>query len=206
MKQTFDFNLKEILGDVEKISEWTIKGLPNENMAFENMIIIDETMEKKYPVIIDPEGQAFRYMRDNMNLREETTGYQVQQSRMCLKASSANAVKQLQFALQQGSIVFCENSGEVTHPALLSILRKDISTINGDLYISFNDMNIDFDSDFRIYIFSHLSNPHFSPEVQQLSKVLNFSVTREGLEQQLLQIICQNELSREEEERERYAK
>ena len=75
MKQTFDFNLKEILGDVEKISEWTIKGLPNENMAFENMIIIDETMEKKYPVIIDPEGQAFRYMRDNMNLREETTGY-----------------------------------------------------------------------------------------------------------------------------------
>ena len=100
MKQTFDFNLKEILGDVEKISEWTIKGLPNENMAFENMIIIDETMEKKYPVIIDPEGQAFRYMRDNMNLREETTGYQVQQSRMCLKASSANAVKQLQFALQ----------------------------------------------------------------------------------------------------------
>ena len=67
-------------------------------------------------------------------------------------------------------------------------------------------MNIEFDSDFRIYIFSHLSNPHFSPEVQQLGKVLNFSVTREGLEQQLLQIICQNELSREEEDRERYAK
>ena len=109
---------------------------------------------------------------------------------MCLKASNPNAVKQLQIALQQGSIVFCENSGEVTHPALLSIIRKDISTINGDLYISFNDMNLEFDNDFRIYIFSHLSNPHFSPEVQQLSKVLNFSVTREGLEQQLLQIIC----------------
>ena len=63
-------------------------------------------------------------------------------------------------------------------------------------------MNIEYDSDFRIYIFSHLSNPHFSPEVQQLGKVLNFCVTREGLEQQLLQIICRHELSKEEEDRE----
>ena len=67
-------------------------------------------------------------------------------------------------------------------------------------------MNIEYDSDFRIYIFSHLSNPHFSPEVQQLGKVLNFCVTREGLEQQLLQIICRHELSKEEEDRERYAR
>ena len=75
VKQTFNFNLKEILGDVEQISEWTIRGLPNENMAFENMIIINETVQKKYPVIIDPEGQAFRYMRDNMNVQVETTSY-----------------------------------------------------------------------------------------------------------------------------------
>lgn len=78
--------------------------------------------------------------------------------------------------------------------------------IQGEQYITFNDMNIDFESDFRIYIFSHLSNPHFSPEVQQLSKVLNFQVTRQGLEQQLLQIICSHELSREEDERERYSR
>lgn len=65
----------------------------------------------------------------------------------------------------------------------MSVLRKELTTIQGEQYISFNDMNIDYDTDFRIYIFSHLSNPHFSPEVQQLSKVLNFSVTRQGLEQ-----------------------
>lgn len=71
----------------------------------------------------------------------------------------------------------------MTHPALLSILRRDLSTIQGDLYINFNDQNIEFDTDFKIYMFSQLSNPHFSPEVQQLGKILNFSVTREGLEQ-----------------------
>jgi len=48
--------LKEILGNVEKISDWTINGLPNETTAYENMIIVDETEHKKYTVIIDPQG------------------------------------------------------------------------------------------------------------------------------------------------------
>jgi len=42
---------------------------------------------------------------------------------------------------------------------------------------------IDFDENFFCYICSQYSNPHFTPEVQQLAKVLDFSVTREGLEQ-----------------------
>jgi len=37
--------------------------------------------------------------------------------------------------------------------------------MQGDLYIVYNDQTVRFDIDFRIYIFSHLSNPHFSPEV-----------------------------------------
>ena len=44
VKQTFDYSLKDILGDVEKISDWTLRGLPNESMSYENMIIIDETI------------------------------------------------------------------------------------------------------------------------------------------------------------------
>ena len=70
IKQTDNFSLKETLGDVETISDWTIGGLPNESMAYENMIIIDETIDKKYPVLIDPEGQAFRYMRENIGTKD----------------------------------------------------------------------------------------------------------------------------------------
>ena len=74
IKQTEDFNLKEILGDVEKITDWTLRELPNESLAYENMIIIDETIEKKYPILIDPEGQAFRYMKRNVGLRDASEG------------------------------------------------------------------------------------------------------------------------------------
>ena len=74
IKFTPNFSLKEVLGDEEKISEWTVLGLPNETTAYENMIIIDETVQKKYPVIIDPQGQAFRYMKDHMNAPAEGNG------------------------------------------------------------------------------------------------------------------------------------
>ena len=43
IKHTSHFNLKDALGDEELIAEWTINGLPNENVSFENMIIIEET-------------------------------------------------------------------------------------------------------------------------------------------------------------------
>ena len=64
IKHTSHFNLKDILGDEEHMAEWTINGLPNENVSFENMIIIDETRKEKFPVIIDPEGQALRFLRE----------------------------------------------------------------------------------------------------------------------------------------------
>jgi hypothetical protein len=41
--------------------------------------------------------------------------------------------------------------------------------------------------------------------VQQLATLLNFTVTSEGLEQQLLSIVCKHESKKEEEERERIA-
>lgn len=69
-------------------------------MSYENMIIIDETIQKKYPVLIDPEGQAFRYMRDNVGVSSEmTSSNSREQIRMTVKTSSPNLVKQLTNAL-----------------------------------------------------------------------------------------------------------
>jgi hypothetical protein len=41
---------------------------------------------------------------------------------------------------------------------------------------------VEYDEDFCLYIFSELSNAHFSPEVQQLATIVNFTVTESGLE------------------------
>ena len=40
--------------------------------------------------------------------------------------------------------------------------------------------------DFKLYITSELKNPRFSPDIAVYANFINFSVTQEGLEAQLL--------------------
>jgi dynein heavy chain, axonemal len=120
-----------------------------------------------------------------------------------LKSNQPNATQLLQHAMQEGSIVLVEGAGEVTSESMLSIVRRELSRHAGALTIKFNDNQLELHANFMCYICSQYSNPHFTPEVHQLGKVLDFSVTREGLEQQLLQIVCKAESAKEEDEREK---
>jgi hypothetical protein len=95
-------------------------------------------------------------MRENMTERHFIT----------VKVSESNAVNQLEKQIRLGGMAICENAGNVTHPALIAILKKEVNVVAKEQYITFNDKQIEYDSEFCLYIFSELSNAHFSPEVQ----------------------------------------
>jgi len=48
------------------------------------------------------------------------------------------------------------------------------------------DKEVDYDPGFRLYLNSKLGNPKFSPSVFAKSMVINYTVTVQGLERQLL--------------------
>jgi dynein heavy chain len=56
IEYTYNFVLKDIVGNEEKITDWIIKGLPNERASIENMIIMNESAKTHYPILIDPQG------------------------------------------------------------------------------------------------------------------------------------------------------
>lgn len=60
---------------------------------------------------------------------------------------------------------------------------------------------IEYSSDFRFYITTKLRNPHYLPEVATKVSLLNFMITPEGLEDQLLGIVVAKEKPDLEEER-----
>ena len=62
--------------------------------------------------------------------------------------------------------------------------------------LKFNDEMLDFDSNFRIFLTTKKSNPNFLPDVFIRSSVINFTVTKKGLEDQLLGLVVR--LEREE--------
>jgi dynein heavy chain len=97
--------------------------------------------------------------------------------------------------------VICENIGELEGvPALTSHLDRDVATIGGYKYIRLEDNQVEIHSDFRLFLFTSYSNPHFSPVVQAKAQLLNFTVTQEGLKAQLLGLVCRSECAKEEDE------
>ena len=50
--------------------------------------------------------------------------------------------------------------------------------------------------EFKIYITSELKSPKFPPEISVFTNQINFSVTHEGLEAQLLSIIVDNKIQK----------
>lgn len=53
-------------------------------------------------------------------------------------------------------------------------------------YIKIGDKECEFNKNFRLILHTKLANPHYKPELQAQTTLLNFSVTEDGLESQLL--------------------
>lgn len=61
------------------------------------------------------------------------------------------------------------------------------------LFIKLGDKECDFHPDFRLYLQTKLSNPHYPPEIQAETTLINFTVTMVGLEDQLLNMVVEKE-------------
>ncbi len=61
--------------------------------------------------------------------------------------------------------------------------------------IKFGDKECDFHPEFRLFLHTKLSNPHFAPEIQAETSLVNFTVATVGLEDQLLNLVVEKERS-----------
>lgn len=71
----------------------------------------------------------------------------------------------------------------------------------GRLLIRLGDSDVDYDKNFRFYMTSKLANPHYMPEIFIKVTIINFTVTRLGLEDQLLADVVRLERPDLEEQR-----
>jgi hypothetical protein len=52
--------------------------------------------------------------------------------------------------------------------------------------IKIGDKEVEYNSDFQLILQTKLANPHYKPEMQAQTTLINFTVTRDVLEDQLL--------------------
>ena len=85
-------------------------------------------------------------------------------------------------AVQIGIPIIFENAGESIESIFEPILQKKIIRQGAVQVIKMWDKVVDYNSDFRFYITTKLSRPHYSPEICVKVAMLNFMVTLDGLE------------------------
>ena len=64
---------------------------------------------------------------------------------------------------------------------------------SGQKLIKLGDKSVAWDDSFRLFFTTKLGNPHYSPEVMAKTMLINYSVTRDGLANQLLNVVVGHE-------------
>lgn len=60
-------------------------------------------------------------------------------------------------------------------------------------YIKIGDKECEYNPNFRLILHTKLASPHYQPELQAQCTLINFTVTRDGLEDQLLAAVVSME-------------
>jgi dynein heavy chain len=72
------------------------------------------------------------------------------------------------------------------------VARQTIRKL-GVNYMKLGDKEVEHNPDFQLYLHTKLSNPHYPPEIQAETTLVNFAVTEAGLEDQMLAIVVRRE-------------
>lgn len=185
------FSLAATLGDPIQIRAWSLAGLPNDSFSVDNGIIAAKT--RRWPLFIDPQGQANKWIK-NMEKNNRLA---------VIKLSDSDYVRTLENAIQFGTPVLLENIGEEMDSLLEPLLTKQIFKQSGVMCIKLGEAVIEYSPSFRFYITTKLRNPHYLPELSTKVTLVNFMITPEGLEDQLLGIVAAKERPELEEEKNR---
>lgn len=168
--------LTKFLVDASTIGQWSLEGLPSDDLSIQNGIMV--TRSSRYPLMIDPQSQAYSWIKSREPLLEEQN---------CIfTLNNPNLRDSLKWPLQEGFPVLIESIENEVDPMLDPILEKQIIVKGRSKLIKLADQEFDYDDKFRLYMTSRLANPHFSPELAAKATIIDFTVTQGGLEQQLL--------------------
>ena len=185
-----EFRLEDLLTTEVETTMWASSGLPSDELSIQNGIL---TMKSsRYPLCIDPQMQAVTWIKRKCG--KELDG-------RIKTFNDADFLKQLELAIQYGFPFLFENLDEYIDPVIDPVIEKNLSGTTRKI-VKLGDKEVEWDDNFRLYLTTKLANPHYTPEVAGKTMIINYSVTQQGLSDQLLNVTVRHERPDLEEQRE----
>jgi dynein heavy chain len=186
-------DLIHFLSDVATVGDWNMQGLPTDPLSTQNGILV--TRSTRYPLLIDPQGQAVAWIRN-----KEAKNLPSWTGQNTVNIGDPKLKDKLEFCMGDGKCLIITGVEEEIDPMLDPVLEKQFIRKGKRMYVNVSDKLMDFDERFTMYFITRLSNPNFSPELQAKTTLIDFTVTQRGLEEQLLgKVIGKEQKSLEEQ-------
>ncbi|KAK2951927.1 putative Dynein beta chain, ciliary [Blattamonas nauphoetae] len=169
-----------LLTDDAQIAQWNNEGLPTDRLSTENAVIV--TTCERWPLLIDPQLQGIQWIRNKF--AEDLT---------VIRMGAHRYLDNLEACIQNGDVLMFENLGETMEAVIDPVIGRNLIRKGKSIRVKIGDKTIDYDPKFKLILQTKLSNPHYRPEIQAQTTLINFTVTEEGLEDQLLALVVKRE-------------
>ncbi|EGO28454.1 hypothetical protein SERLADRAFT_445906 [Serpula lacrymans var. lacrymans S7.9] len=168
-----ELSLVEYLSSADDRLSWQSKSLPSDNLTTENAIMLKRF--NRYPLIIDPTGQATTFLLNEYKERKITVTSFLDEA----------FLKVLESALRFGNPLLIQDV-EHLDPILNAVLNKEIRRTGGRVLIRLGSQDIDFSPSFTMFLSTRDPSVEFSPDICSRVTFVNFTMTRSSLQSQSL--------------------
>merc|ERR1719181_1037316 len=158
--------------------------LPSDPVSSENGCIVMRSA--RWPPMIDPQLQGIAWIKA-FESKDEARPLTI------TRLGNKDIMIKLKAALEGGHPFLIENLEEAVDASLMPVVQRALIKRGSRFYVKLGEDEVEFNSQFKMYLHTKLSNPHYAPEIQAETTLVNFTVTPQGLEDQLLALVVQKE-------------
>lgn len=189
-----NFRIQQLLTDEVEMSLWASDGLPSDELSTQNGALTQVSTRRskgakegkiRFPLCIDPQMQAVNWIK-----RQHANNAHFE-----VATFSDDFIKRLETCIQYGYPFLFENVDEFIDPIIDSVLDPTFHISSGQKCIRLGDKEIVWDDNFKLYLCTKMTNPNYPAEVFGKTLVINYGVTEDGLESQLLNYVVASERS-----------
>jgi len=185
-----EYNLRGFMAPESQYLKWKAEGLADDQLSMENGLIILNSVQ--FPYVVDPNSQAIEWLKSNL------AGKQLQ----VVMQQDPSFVTSLELAVRFGKTLIVQEVDQVI-PMLYPILRRDLFRKDSRMVVQVGEKAVDYNDSFRIFMTTRNSAPDLTDTALALVNMVCFTVTRAGLQGQLLGIALQFEKPELEKEKSR---